>query len=408
MKIAEELLKKHYVCDWCLGRAFAQLLSGYTNKERGKVVRTSLAMVIDSGESMQIEPSNFHGYNFRNNKDFAKKIKKPKKCYVCRNIFDDLDKIADKVVKEVKGLEFKDFVVGSRISKELLEVEEDVWERVGIDYCEQLRAELNRELGKILEKKLKKPANLKDPEMTILINLEKNLIELTVRPLFIFGFYNKLKRGFPQSKWGTPGVYKTSVEEIIAKPAMKLSKGKDHKFHGAGREDIDARCFGWRPFVVEIDEPQLRKIDLKKVLKQINKTKKVKVKELSLVDMKTVRKIKKARPDKTYRALIKLNKPIKRKDLNQLKKLVGSIKQQTPKRVLHRRADLERSRKVKSIKTKFKNKKTFELIVKGTSGLYIKELISGDFGRTKPSVSELLDRKATCKELDIIEIQKLK
>ena len=97
-----------------------------------------------------------------------------------------------------------------------------------------------------------------------------------------------------------------------------------------------------------------------------------------------------------------------KRELNKLKKLKGIIKQKTPERVMHRRADLLRKRKVKIIKYKLLGLKKLELIIKGTAGLYIKELISGDNGRTKPSVAELLGVKATCKELDVVNIGKIK
>ena len=42
-----------------------------------------------------------------------------------------------------------------------------------------------------------------------------------------------------------------------------MSGGKEHFFHGMGREDIDALCLGeGRPFVLELSEPRIRDIDL--------------------------------------------------------------------------------------------------------------------------------------------------
>jgi tRNA pseudouridine synthase 10 len=124
--------------------------------------------------------------------------------------------------------------------------------------------------------------------------------------------------------------------------------------------------------------------------------------------MATVRAIKEAAPDKTYRALVKLGKPVKPADLKKLKKLVGSIHQRTPVRVAHRRAELLRKREVKSLRWKRLGAKKLELIVKGTAGLYIKELVSSDEGRTKPSVAELLGVPAKVMELDVIDIGKIK
>jgi len=217
-----------------------------------------------------------------------------------------------------------------------------------------------------------------------------------------------LKRGVPQCKWGTPGKYKTSIQQIIAKPIMKFTKGKDNSFHGAGREDVDARCLDWRPFVIEINEPKKRYINLKNIEKLINKNKKVNIKGLKFSNKNVVRRIKTETGDKIYRILVKLNKSIEESDLKKLKNLIGVISQRTPKRVAHRRADLIRRRKVKSVKWKQLNRKTIELKIKTSAGLYIKELVTGDKERTKPSVAEILDVEAIPKDLDVIKIEKPK
>ena len=189
---------------------------------------------------------------------------------------------------------------------------------------------------------------------------------------------------------------------------MKAAKAKDNKFSGSGREDIDARNLGWRAFVVELLEPKKRKLDLKKIQRQINKSKKVNVKELKYSNKQTVVRIKTETGDKTYRVRVKLEKPIDKKNLRKLKELIGVINQKTPTRVLRRRANLVRKRRVKSLKYKQINKKTLELTIKTTAGLYIKELVSGDNGRSKPSVSELLNVKATPYDLDVIHIERPK
>ena len=62
------------LCDSCMGRQFGQLLSGYTNSERGKFLRAFAATAID-GRKMQTEkinPNNFFGFKFRQNEDFEK------------------------------------------------------------------------------------------------------------------------------------------------------------------------------------------------------------------------------------------------------------------------------------------------------------------------------------------------
>ncbi len=405
MKILEnckEAMRQGYICDNCLGRIGAQALSGYSNKDRGRMFRAALAMALEAGEEFQYDPGNFHGFKFRLK---SVKTEKPKKCYLCEGFFDDIDLFAGKIRKSLGKIEFDSFLVGTRLSKEMRKSEEALWDKIGIEYCEPIRAEINREVGKRLEKLLRRKADLKNPEIAVILNLEDSSVKIKTNPLFVFGYYKKLARGIPQSKWDK---YKTSIEQIVAKPLMKLTGGRGHGFHGAGREDINARCLAWRPFVIEILEPKKRKVDLRKVEREVKKSKKIIVKLSGIVNKEIVRKIKKARPDKTYRAIVKLDKDVSEKDLKFLKKIKGIIHQRTPQRVAHRRSDLTRNREVKSIKYGRAGKKLLELEIKGTAGLYIKELISGDEGRTKPSVSGLLNRKAVCKELDVIKIGKIK
>ncbi len=920
LPLLQKILEQN-LCDSCIGRQFGQLLSGYTNSERGKFLRAFSATAIDARQlqTEKINPNNFFGFKFRQNEEFEKLIiglqgVKHPACELCFNLFDNLEKLAKRISNSLSKYEFSSFVIGTNLSRKLLDSEEKLWERCGIDYCEPMRAELNRELGKRVEKITGKKADLKKPDIAVLLDMEANKVLLNVNPLFIFGYYQKLQRGFPQCKWGTPNKYKTSVEEQVGLPALKLTLGRDHKFHGcvvgetkillnecslpiakledswnkheavsfnekekrieisqikdfmkmkasvsklrtketgreiiatkehpfftpngmallanldigsrvavnsldalsyeepkeiiiadernifevvkkyaptsykkkilselkernllplksndlssltlariiaflfgdgnvrytrkrdvgiefygeekdlkeiqkdlkklgfeskiykkllhtsitkdyygkdriikskieqkvlvcyskslwallvalgvpvgnkvvnefkipdwiklssslkreflsslfacemdvprhdkrkynrksfntprfslnkiesklenlisftkdikeilsefeiktlelrlvpyttrkdgnksikvmldfnnnfenlinlysrinfrycrqkevrskyvleyllmkkyivdkrkelfkkalglkreglqlsqihkklnsslvskkdlwlwisgniknknikvpnnfpnfddwlkncseglsdglvwetvesieevgernvfdmtipknhnffangflvsnSGREDIDARCLAWRPFVLEITKPRARKIDLKKLEKLVAKGKKVKIKSLKVSSMETVREIKAAAVDKTYRALVQLKKSISKKDLKKLSALRGTISQRTPERVLHRRADLHRKREVISLKAKMKNPKTLELIIKGSAGLYIKELITGDNGRTRPSVSEVLGIEAVCKELDVVGIGKIK
>jgi tRNA pseudouridine synthase 10 len=399
-------------CNHCLGRQFGQLLSGFSNDERGKILRGALALAIDSGEFPQelqarISMDNFYGCRFRFNKDAAKRSLEKKSCAICNDFFENIDEIVEKAAKKLSRLEFGTFLVGTKVSSELLQREEQLWEKAGIEFCEPLRAEINREVGSRLEEKLGKNADLKKPDIAILLDIETGKIGLQINSLYVFGYYQKLVRGIPQSKWGTPHKYKTSVEEIIGKPLLKAADGFDIKLHGSGREDIDAICTAWRPFVLEVTKPRKRKMDLNKVQKLIN-GKKVRVSGLKMVDLNVVQKVKEAKPDKTYRAAVKLEKGIKKSDLAKLRQLVGMINQRTPQRVLHRRGNLLRKRQVKDLKTRWIGKKKFEMVVKTEAGLYIKELISGDEGRTKPSVSDILGQKAVCKKLDVIRIEQIK
>jgi tRNA pseudouridine synthase 10 len=424
MKIEEkavEILRHSYVCDRCLGRQFGSLLSGYSNEQRGKVIRQFLALSMDSGEEVDIELSNFNGIKFRNAKI---KPVAPGKCGICGNFF--VERMAGwvkKIAEALKDVEFQTFQLGTVVSDDLLKREDKLWESTNIDFVEPIKSEINRELGKLVEKAIEKKFAPKNPDVTILVNMKTGKVSLDLRSLYIVGYYQKLKRGIPQTKWlctecGGKGckkcrnvgkMYKTSVQEIIEKPLLKAAESYKSSFHGAGRADIDAREFGFRPFVIELEKPRRRSIDLKRMEKIINKSGKVAVKGLKATEKGTITKIKFAKLDKTYITIVDFQKPIDKKKLKFLKGLErGPIVQKTPLRVVHRRADKFRRRMVRKISWKVLSTKKMQLEIVGESGLYIKELISGDQGRTRPNVAEILGNEVRKIVLDVVKIHSKK
>ena len=419
--IASKVLSYGYVCDHCLGRQFSQVLSGYSHEERGRIIRTFVAMALDSEDRVKVDNSNLSGFKFRSHKLKPKPDKNKSKCSVCDDFFNDIDRLAKRVADECKDIEFSTFLVGVRLSGKLHDMEESLWEAVGIEYCESIKNEISREVGKAFSDITKKEVDKDKPEIAILVDLEDDMIEVRPNPIFIYGKYKKLVRGIPQTRWPcrkcrglgcdscdwTGKQYKESVEELIAGPVFDASGAIGSKFHGSGREDIDALNLAGRKFVIEIKEPQKRVFDLGKLEKKINKDAKgkVEVSDLRFSDKAEVVDLKASKASKTYKAVVELDSDIKKEALAKISSLEGkTIMQRTPERVSHRRADLVRERKVISIKAKFISKKKIELEIKGEAGLYIKELVSGDEKRTEPSVSGILGVGAKVATLDVIGI----
>ncbi len=81
-----------------------------------------------------------------------------------------------------------------------------------------------------------------------------------------------------------------------------------------------------------------------------------------------------------------------------------TIHQQTPLRVLHRRADRVREKYIYETKTKRLKPNQMEMRIRCQGGLYIKELITGDEGRTEPSVAEIIGARAETTRLDVLNI----
>jgi tRNA pseudouridine synthase 10 len=110
--------------------------------------------------------------------------------------------------------------------------------------------------------------------------------------------------------------------------------------------------------------------------------------------------------EKTYRALVEVGRPVTEDELRALEKSFKGclINQYTPQRVMHRRADKLRVKRVHELEAKGAGGTRIELVVRCQGGLYVKELISGDGGRTKPSISEALGADARCVELDVMSV----
>nr|WP_048060585.1 tRNA pseudouridine(54/55) synthase Pus10 [Methanothermus fervidus] len=384
------------ICERCLGRILSRELKveGHDNLERGKKIKEKLNL----------------------------DLKSENRCYICDNIFDKIDEAAEKAEDKINELdiEFSTFLVGSTLPPDMLQRDKEITSLVS--KAESIKKDINREIGKRLRRKLKKRVDYQNPDIVVKVNFRYKdpNVYIQINPLYLEGRYRKLVRGIPQTKWpckhcrgkGCPKcnfkgkMYEESVEEIIAGPLIEATKARESKFHGAGREDIDVRMLGkGRPFVIELKEPRRRKLDLDKIVDEINKSAEGKVEVLFLkyTNRSRIVELKSIKSYKVYRAIAEIEGKIKEEDL---KKIEPSfiVKQRTPLRVSHRRADKVRIRKVYDIKPKILDENTIELKIKAEGGLYIKELISGDEGRTKPSITEMLGKQAKCIKLDVIDI----
>src|SRR3989344_4909597 len=97
--IIEKALKilKQPVCDNCLGRQFSQLLSGFTNAQRGRAIRMAVAMSADAGNA-SIDASSVPGFKLRNRPP----VSEAPQCSVCFGLFNELGKYAKKAAARGK------------------------------------------------------------------------------------------------------------------------------------------------------------------------------------------------------------------------------------------------------------------------------------------------------------------
>ena len=395
---AKELLEltEGNICNHCLGRKLSSLVKGEDNLDRAKKISEELNINQDDAD-----------------------------CVICGNIFDRInDELFDKIYNKIEhlGVEFDTFLVGTSLDKAIKQKDDEISDSLDV-VVEPIKKELNRIIGSEIENNSDKEISFEKQDIVINVDIRKKTkVRLQINPLFIEGKYNKYLRGIPQTKWpctkckgrgcdecnGTGKQYPESVEELLSERILEVTRGYEAKFHGAGREDIDVLMLGsGRPFVLEIKEPKIRKINLKELEEEINKSAEGKTAYhgLKFVERNRKAEIKVSSPDtyKVYKALVKCEEPYDKSKLKDLEKL-DEINQQTPIRVLRRRADKVRIKHVKELKSEVIDDYTFEITIKTEGGLYIKELISGDEGRSKPNVSEILGVNAVCAQLDVIEV----
>lgn len=384
------------ICKHCLGRKLSKTIEGTDNIDRANKVCAELDINLDDTG-----------------------------CVICDNLFDKLDddlykKIDDKINQ--LGIEFDTFLVGSQIDKKIQKRDEELSEKLNLN-VETIKKEVNRLIGLGIWERYDKEAEFESQDIVFNVDLIKEpKVRIQINPLYIEGKYNKFKRGIPQTKWPcskckgrgceecnfTGKQYPESVEELISEHFLKLTKGREAKFHGAGREDIDVLMLGsGRPFVLEIKEPKIRKLDLAKLENEINEINQGKTAyhNLHVCERRRKAEIKQSSPDtyKVYNAIVKCDEAYDADKLDELTKF-NEIHQQTPLRVLRRRTDMVRIKHVLDLSCEIIDDVTFSMRIKTEGGLYIKELISGDEGRSHPNVSEVLGVNAVCEQLDVVEV----
>jgi tRNA pseudouridine synthase 10 len=293
---ARQMLTEHALCNHCLGRQFALLGYGAENRNRGAAIKLLLTMrghqlTLSKDENgvslLKILASNGSFDMAREIlKRFNKRASAKKMCFLCEGKFENLSTLVDKAVKKLKDYEFTTFLVGVELPLEAAEREDEFKARFNVTHGESMKSQFSRDIGKQLCQVTSKEVDYGTPDIVVLVNPFTSRIRLQINPLYVAGRYRKLVRGIPQSRWlcrecGGKGCescnwtgkkYQESVEELIGIPILKVAKGVEIAFHGAGREDVDARMLGsGRPFVLEVKEPRKRFFDLQKLEQTINK-----------------------------------------------------------------------------------------------------------------------------------------
>ena len=292
---------KHLVrigtCDHCLGRLGGKKRYEQTIAESGVEIRASVVQRDSHLENARTEIP---------------------LCPFCENLYEEADLLADIIHDSIQPYEATRLQLGARIPKDQIAAEEELRKRLGAGGSDALKSGLVTEIARNLNDRLdgKKLVNDK-PQILALIDVLTLTVELDIRAHYLYGRYQKLERGIPQTRWpcrackgrgcekceGTGLQYKKSVQDLIGNPLLGLFEAKEHAFHGMGREDIDVRCLGQgRPFVIEMKEPKIRTVDLDAAMNSINELAKgsIKITGLRSSNRSEVVRVKDTPAEKSY------------------------------------------------------------------------------------------------------------
>jgi len=252
-------------CDSCLGRLGGKKSFQQTAEESGQLIRSTIS---EGNERLM---------NIRQEIPL---------CPFCENLFEEASLLAELIQDALEHYDINKLQIGARIPKDQIEQEELIRKRYGAGGSDPFKPSLVSAVSSIVKSNLESIDIVNDkPDVLALIDVLTLTVTLDIRSAYIYGRYRKLARGIPQTRWPcrackgrgcqrceqTGQQYPSSVQDLIGEPLMKFFDGKEHAFHGMGREDIDVRCLGSdRPFVFEIKEPKRWSIDYEEAMNIVN------------------------------------------------------------------------------------------------------------------------------------------
>ena len=370
--IANKIIKKYDLCDHCLGRLFSKQLHLSSNKLLGKKLKNNL----DSEE----------------------------KCYICKNLFDNLDHFLKLMLNTSSNYTFSTFSVGAMIKPSIVDRDDFIRSLYKLKGIDSVKTDITKELGRLYSRKTKKRIDYLDPEITFTMNLKDEMCQLRSKSITLSGRYVKSQRGYPQKQKSCDncsgkgcricdfhGIAEfESVEGTISKLIFNKFGGTTAKFTWIGGEDKSSLVLGsGRPFFVKIQNPFKRKVKLSNVT--INS---IKLHNLKLVYESPKKSLK---FNSTISAKISTESQIDSKSLRKLKDLtINPV-------IVYEKSGKRSEKKIFEVKYKKNSKNLFTLIIRAEGGLPIKRFVIGD--DVTPNISQILETSCVSEEFDFLAIE---
>jgi tRNA pseudouridine synthase 10 len=372
--IANQILKEYFLCDSCLGRLFSKKLKLSSNRLLGKKLK-------------------------------QKNFPLSKKCYICKNLFDNLSPHLKSMLDSSSKYSFSSFVVGAIIQPSIIDRDDYIRSKYRLQGIDSVKTDITRELSKQFARKTKRNMDFLNPDVTFTVNLKEKTCQLRSKHIALQGRYNKTKRGFSQKQKSCENCSgkgcmvcnfhgfseNESVEAQISQFFFKKFGGTIAKFTWIGGEDKSSLVLGsGRPFFVRLQNPNKRKAKLPKSIK---------INSVIVNDCKLIPDV----PKKPLRfsSLIEMNistaNEIQSSSLAQLKKILKNPI------VIYENSGKRSEKKIFNLKYKKNSSKKFTLIINAEGGLPIKRFVIGD--DVVPGISQTIGNDCKCDKFDFLEIK---
>lgn len=414
---AAEILRKYPLCSRCLGRLFAKYGLGLSNVTRGNAIKVLLLMELhrlianDIGNlSLLKDISSNVGVMPQLISKYSGTIQRGSKCYICSNTIEEvISKLVEDIISKLGGFKVRNFIISVRKGSEMDRRELEVITEFNLDSWESIRRELKRELGKKVGALLGIEPEFRYPDVSVLVDLDTLDVRVIPTPTYILCRYVKLGRRVTQVRGvSKDGVRKHSIAvEDVVEPLTKLFSAEELQLHAIGREDVGVRVLGsGRPLVIELKQVKDKRVSIEDVAKNLLCNELITVIVDKYVEPKYVREFKSKKALKVYRLSVLSKKPLSSEEAELLVREFSNrvVRQRTPTRILKRRGDTTRLRKIYDVKVRLVCEYLIEMLIKCDDGLYVRELVHGDGGRTYPNMAGVLNSDLNILEVDVIDI----
>ena len=372
--IANQIIKKYYLCDSCLGRLFSKKLKLSSNRFLGKKLKQNI-------------------------------LTSSKKCYICKDLFDNLAPYLKLMLESSSNYGFSSFVVGAMMQPSIIDRDDYLRSKYRLRGIDGVKTDITRELSKQFSRKTKKKINFLDPDVTFTVNLKEKTCQLRSKQISLQGRYNKIKRGFSQKQKSCENcsgkgcrtcnfhgfTEYDSVEAKISQFLFSKFGGTIAKFTWMGGEDKSSLVLGLgRPFFVRIQNPITRKAKLPKSLK---------INTLIIHNCKLIPDVPKK--PLTFRSTIEMKiiteNEIQSSSLKKLKKYLDNPI------VIYENSGKRSEKRIFNVRYRKNSKNKFTLIINAEGGLPIKRFVIGD--NVVPGISQTIENNCKCDEFDFLEIK---